>query len=487
MSISQALRTAQSIFSTSGTQMAVASKNISNASNTDYQRRLGILVTTEFGAQMTRVDRSQDLSLSRLNSEAISSSSGQSALLDGLTKIQSVLGGNDNENAPSTMLAKLQQALHTYAATPNNNNMAQAVVDSANDVVTSINSTSIAVQQLRTDADAQISQTVTELNDYLKQFTDANDAVKNGTLSGKDVNDALDQRDALMKKISEIVGVHPITRPGNDVALYTTDGTVLFETLPRKIAFTPSNAFAAATVGSQITIDGVQVSTGKGGDTSAIGKLQGLLQIRDDIAPMFQAQLDETARGLVTMFAEKDRSATPTLPDKPGLFTWSGGTVPTTATIIPGLATAIKVNPAVDPKQGGSAKLIRDGGINGAAYIGNTSNATGYSTIIQSLVDNMDKPISFDPNAGIDTTTSLLKFSTSSIGWFEQLRKDATAGDERKQAMLSRAGDALSNKVGVSIDEELSLLMDLEQSYKASTKIVSTVDAMIQALLGMVK
>ena len=486
MTISQALRTAQSIFSGTGTQMSVASKNISNASNPDYQRRLGIMVTTEFGAQMTRVDRSQDISLSRLNSEAISSSSGQTALMDGLSKIQSVLGGNDNENAPSTMLAKLQQSLQTYATTPNNNNMAQTVVDSAKDVVTSISSTSLAVQQLRTDADAQIQQSITELNDDLKQFTDANDAVKNGTLAGKDVNDALDQRDALVKKISEIVGVHPITRAGNDVALYTTDGTVLFESLPRKIAFTPTNTFTATTTGSQITIDGVPVSTGSGGDTSAIGRLQGLLQVRDDIAPKFQAQLDETARALIVQFAETDQTGSGAV-NKPGLFTLTGGTVPTTATVIPGLATDLKINPAVDPVQGGNVKLIRDGGINGATYLGNTTGATGYSTILQKLVDNMDQPISFDPAAGIDTTSSLLKFSTSSIGWFEQLRKDATAGDERKQAMLSRAGDALSNKVGVSIDEELSLLMDLEQSYKASTKIVSTVDAMMQALLGMVR
>jgi len=410
--------------------------------------------------------------------------------LEGLSKIQSVLGGNDNENAPSTLLAKLQQSLQTYATTPNNNNMAQVVVDSAKDVVKSLSTTSLAVQQLRTDADAQIAQSVSDLNDYLKQFTVANDAVKNGTLSGKDVNDAMDQRDSLVKKISEIVGVHPIIRAGNDVALYTTDGTVLFETLPRQISFTPTHTYTAATTlatgASKIMIDGVAVSTANGGDTTAIGKLQALLQIRDDIAPMFQAQLDETARGLIVQFAETDQTGSGAIM-KPGLFTLTGGTVPTTATIIAGLATDIKINPAVDPVQGGNVKLVRDGGINGATYLGNTTGATGYSTILQKLVDNMDQPVGFDPAAGIDTSASLLKYSTSSIGWYEQLRKDATSGDERKQALVFRTGDALSNKVGVSIDEELSLLMDLEQSYKASTKIVTTVDAMMQALLGMVR
>jgi flagellar hook-associated protein 1 len=40
---------------------------------------------------------------------------------------------------------------------------------------------------------------------------------------------------------------------------------------------------------------------------------------------------------------------------------------------------------------------------------------------------------------------------------------------------------------GVSIDEELSLLLDLEQSYKASAKLISTVDAMMASLLEAVR
>ncbi len=40
---------------------------------------------------------------------------------------------------------------------------------------------------------------------------------------------------------------------------------------------------------------------------------------------------------------------------------------------------------------------------------------------------------------------------------------------------------------GVSLDEELSKLLDLEQSYKASTKIVSTVNDMLQALMAAVR
>ena len=67
------------------------------------------------------------------------------------------------------------------------------------------------------------------------------------------------------------------------------------------------------------------------------GRLSGLLQLRDHIAPAYQNQLDEIARSLVSMFAEKDQKTPATLPTVPGLFTYSGApAMPADATIAPG-------------------------------------------------------------------------------------------------------------------------------------------------------
>jgi len=67
----------------------------------------------------------------------------------------------------------------------------------------------------------------------------------------------------------------------------------------------------------------------------------------------------------------------------------------------------------------------------------------------------------------------------------EQLRSTATASDETKTALLTRTLEAYSSSTGVSLDEELSLLLDIEQSYKAGTKLMATVDEMMQALLDI--
>ena len=95
------------------------------------------------------------------------------------------------------------------------------------DVANSLNSTSNALQKLRAEADADINTAVVELNRLLKEFKTYNDKVRQGTAAGTDVNDALDQRDKLLTGISAIIGVTTVNRTNNDLALYTSDGTVL--------------------------------------------------------------------------------------------------------------------------------------------------------------------------------------------------------------------------------------------------------------------
>ena len=93
----------------------------------------------------------------------------------------------------------------------------------------------------------------------------------------------------------------------------------------------------------------------------------------------------------------------------------------------------------------------------------------------------------FDSGAQIETNTSILEYATNSMGWMEQVRKAAVEANETKSASYQRVSEAYSNGTGVSLDEELSLLLDIEQSYKAAAKLVSTVDEMLSALMNMVR
>lgn len=460
------MKTAQSSFSNVGLQSAVTSKNIANASNPNYARRAAILATATSGATVVETQRAQNEALLKQNLLSISKSSGQDTLLAGLTQMKMMMGGEDYEIAPSTYLAKLRDNLQTFADKPSEISLAETVVSDAIDVANSLNSTSNALQKLRAEADADIDTAVTELNRLLSEFKTYNDKVRLGTAAGTDVNDALDQRDKLLTEISGIVGVTAVNRTHNDLALYTSDGTVLFETVPRTVSFQPTTTFTAAVDGNQVLVDGVPVQAGAGGNTSAQGTIAALLQIRDYVAPTFQKQLDEVARGVIEVFSEGGVE---------GLFISNG--LP--AVTDPGLAAVIRVNPDVISSEGGSPTKLRDG-IN-AVY--NTGNNASFSDLLNGYTSAFEAPMSFDPDASIETTTTLLSFSTSSVGWLEEIRRAATTAGDDKAALLGRTQEALLNVTAVSLDEELALLLDLEQSYKASAKLVAAVDEMIAALL----
>ena len=474
------MKTAQSSFSNVGLQSAVASKNIANASNPAYARRAAILATASSGATVVETQRAQNEALLKQNLLSISKAAGQDTLLSGLSQMKMMLGGEDYELAPSTYLAKLRDNLQTFADKPNEVSLAETVVSDAIDVANSLNSTSQSLQKLRAEADADIDTAVIELNRLLKEFRTYNDQVRQGTAAGTDVNDALDQRDKLLTEISGIVGVTTVTRTNNDLALYTSDGTVLFETVERSVTFQPTTTYTATVDGNQVLIDGVPVQAGAGGNTSARGSIAALLQLRDHTAPTFQTQLDEMARGLINMFAENTVGG-----QMDGLFVRNGVAVGddlNVDTVVPGLATVIKVNPAAITNQGGNAMLLRDG-------INETFNNPGgdplasFSDLLNSYATAFETPRTFDSAAAIDGTGTILAFSTGSVGWLEEIRSAASTAGDDKNALLGRTQEALQNVTAVSLDEELALLLDLEQSYKASAKLVAAVDEMITALL----
>lgn len=493
MSLSSALSTAQQIFNNTGIQSGVASKNIANAQNANYVRRSAVLMTGGNGALVVGIERSQNQALYRQTIESAAQFSGQQILLSGLQEMKSLMGGNDYETSPSILIGNLRESLQTWASKPSEVTVGASVVATARDLANSLNNASNELQAIRKRADNEIKQSVDNLNGLLGKFEIANSKVKQEIAVGGNPNDALDERETLLKQISEIVGVTAVRRENDDLALYTSDGNVLFETIARSVTFTPTSAYGAATVGNGIFIDGIPLKAGSGAETSAKGSLQGLLQLRDESVPIFQSQLDEIARGLIVAFAETnpDPATVPPLPTLPGMFTWTPtppplppatAPMPGDTAIEPGLAGRIKINPKVVPPTG-DPNLIRDGGINGPGYVLNADASASFADRLMALDDAFDTKITFMDGTQIGGSFSLVSFAANSMGWLEMNRSGASSAAENKLAMMSRAFDAYSSETGVSLDEELSLLLDIEQSYKAAAKLMSTIDEMLQALM----
>lgn len=482
MSLSSALNIAQTALQTTSRQTSVVSRNVADASNPDYSRRTATVVSTAPGARSVDIQRATNDLLFRQNLSALSSWAGQSALYEGMDRLNLAVNGVDNNSGASAAIGNLQQALQLYSSSPSNQTLASNAVEATRQVVRALNDGTNAIQDFRTQTDSQIGAAVGELNTLLAQFQDANTAVISGTNSDTDVSDALDKRDALLKKIAEYVPVSTYTRGANDMVITTTDGSMLFETIPRSVSFSASAGYSAGMPGSAIYIDNVRVSAGTGGNTDAAGKLAGLLQLRDGVAATMQSQLDEVARGLITAFAE----TSPVNPDAAGLFTWPGGPgIPAAGTLIDGLAGRISINVAMDPNvPGGDPTKLRDGGANGADYVANSSGGASYADLLIRYGDKLDEPMVFSPAAGLGSNVGVTAYSANSIGWFQGVRQAASLAADTKEALAARTAEALSNDTGVNVDTEMSLLLDLEHTYQASARILNTINQMLDALLA---
>jgi flagellar hook-associated protein 1 len=487
-SLSNALNYARSSLATVAGQTSIASQNIANAGNVNYSRKSTSVASTNTGSiSISSYDRASDSVMLEKLLGATSNAMASTAILDGLTKLDAIVGDPQSNTSPPAMLGKLQTALQTQMQNPADQNLALNTYQAASDMVRTLNNANITIQSVRKDADTEIANGVAELNNLLQQFKVVNSAIVRADNSTAEMADNLDSRDKILKQLSEVLGIKTITRANNDVAIYTESGVTLFETNPRQLSFKPSIAMNANTATSAVYIDGVDVTSSASLMPLQSGRIFGLTKLRDNIAVTYQSQIDEFARGLIETFSETSQT-TPTLPKLTGLFSYSGSpAVPASATNILGLSGDIKISAVVDPLQGGVLSKVRDGGINGAAYLYNASLASGFSGRLNDLVSAIDDKRSFDPATGLTAQADLKSFGTSSASWLNSLQQKSSSSAELQKATSQRAANSLQSKTGVNIDEEMSAMLQLERSYQASAKLMTTVDQMIQSLLDAIR
>lgn len=464
------------------TLTSVVSRNIANVDNPNAARKTAATIGTAMGVRLGSIGNTIATSLL----ESVLANTSRVSELSSITTALGRLSSSVNDPAlgisPSAMLTQLQSALYAAAGEPNNEVLQRNVLQVAGDVAATLNSSAALVAQVRNEANTELANSVKQLETLLSDFERVNQAVVAGTILGRDVTDQLDERNALLREMSGLIDIHPTMRENNDMVLFAANGTTLFETVPRKISL-ESLPLSPGQPGGRLTVDGVTFSGTAA--TQLGGKIGGLLQVRDEIALTFGRQIDEIARGLIEAFAESDQSATPTLPDVAGLFTYAGGPgMPASGVLIDGLAMSIRVNPSADPAQGGSLAAIRDGGLGGdPAYVYNTGGTTGYSERLRDLASLLSEAQAFDPAAGLASSTSVLGLASTSAGWLEGRRSDYTTKLEASEVLSERATLAWQGQIGINLDEEMTSLMSLERSYQATARLISTVDSMFAALL----
>jgi flagellar hook-associated protein 1 FlgK len=493
MGLSNAWDVATSSLATNAGLTSIVSRNISNAQNTSgyVSTKVANLVTGSNGA--ATIASIRDLANAALFNSMLSSASANAsaqALSNGVTQLQQTVSDATTTSSataaaqsPATLLQSLNTALQTYSSSPGGSAAAAAVLTAAQNLSAGLNSASATVSSVRATADQNMVNSVATINSLLTQFQTVNTAIVKGAATGADISDLLDQRNTILQNLSQQIGVTTTTGSNGAMSIYTDSGATLFDVTARSVTMTPTTTFTASTTGAAVYVDGVPVTGQNAVMPIQSGALAGLANLRDNVAPQYQAQLDSIAGGLVNAFAETN---TTTGAKAPGLFTFSGATSVPGSSLVPGLAGGIEVSSAVDPAQGGSLNLIRDGGINGAAFVQNTSGAAGFSTVIQNDIAALSATTAFPSAGGLTASTSLTDYAANSASWLDGQYQSSSNQATYQSTLQAQATQALSNATGVNIDSQMSQMLSLENSYQASAKLISTINTMFGALFQAV-
>lgn len=486
MGLTTSLNTALSSFHALGVQTEITARNINGVNDPSYTRKSVDLATRPHGGvEILGVSRAMNDALFRSQISSFSQSRSDQVVVDKFTALGQIVGDPEDGTSLSGALGQLNTSLQSYAVSPQDPLRAQDAVMRASGLVSALHDATDTVQEVRAQSDFEMTNSVSKINQWLGELEDLNAEIVSKYSSPEDITTQLDARDKLILNLSGEIGLRVVEGNRGSVALYTDGGTTLFETVARPVTFEPTSLYQASTTGNAVYIDGVAVTGSSATMPIKTGALAGLAQVRDTLAPQVQTQLDEVARGVIFAFRESDPAAIPSLPDLPGLFTYSGApAMPPSGSVTVGLAADIQINAGALS----NPSTIRDGAMNGnMAYLSNTTGAAGYADRINQLIGRIETPQSFALSAGLETQTTLVQFTASSAGWLEAQRAQASTSADASTARAARASEALNQVTGVNMDMEMMKLSQLQSTYKATAQLVKVIDQMIQDLLSAVR
>ena len=482
MSISSALSNALSGLTATSRNAQVVSANLANVLTPGYAPRVleqsGQGEFRSGGVTIQGVTRNVDHGLlsDRRMADANLAFSGIKA--EFLADLERLTGTPDEPAALSGQFSAFEASLVTAAAKPEEESRLQAAVLQAGELAEALSDMSRQIQSLRTEAEAKIDQTVTNLNTYLGQIQSLNAQIVEANNAGHPSASFEDQRRLVIDQLAEFVPVRLALRDSGEVAIYTQGGATLLDGRPAEFEFSPRNVIMPhmtldnGLLGG-LSINGTVVPPSGGSSPIDGGKLAGLFELRDSLATDAQTQLDAIARDLIERFQDPALDTTRAVGDA-GLFTDAGSAFDPLDEV--GIAWRISVSALVDPDQGGDLWRLRDG--LGAAAPG----PAGDATLLQDLLAALETPVALASGDLGATERSSADHVSALISRFGQQRlslDQSVAFATAHQAGLVE----IELSMGVDTDAEMQKLLLIEQAYSANARMIEVAEEMMDALL----
>lgn len=313
MTLSSALGASLSGLNTTQAAIDVVSRNIANASTPGYTRKVlpqeNALAGGEgIGVRRQAAQRQVDSYLQQQLRSESAKGAYQDIVAGMTTRIDGMFGSPDSDSSIASSISSLSARLQELANNPEDAAARQSLLNDATNTAAQLNDMADNIQSMRLEAERNIAADVSTANDLLASIADLNNEISLRQAGNVSVADLQDKRDMQIDQLSKIMDVKVVDRNDGSVTIFTTGGQLLLDRTPVKLNFDERTSIdAGATYSTDPSKRGVGTITLQNGSSSIDliaagafrnGTIAGNLDMRDNVLPQAQAQLDELASQL---------------------------------------------------------------------------------------------------------------------------------------------------------------------------------------------
>lgn len=304
MAIGSVMQNALSGLLVNQTALSVTSNNISNVNNPDYVRRQVVQQERVLGGQgagveIAAIQRVADQFLAAQGLGATSDAARYQAVSDLHTRIQSLLGDPSSDSSLAAQIDHVFASLGVLTVDPTSSANQSSVISQLNQAFSEFGRVADGLNSLRSEADQRVAADVSSANDAIAEINSLNKAIQSAQAAGNPPSDLLDQRDAAVKQLSQLMDIRVTPQANGRITVLTGDGTQLVGEDYVKLQYDPAPPGAAYGSITAYQVSGLTGEVNPNGHPLDVhitsGEIRGLIDMRDQTLPDLSGSLSELA------------------------------------------------------------------------------------------------------------------------------------------------------------------------------------------------
>ena len=518
------------------TAVTTTSHNISNLNTEGYSRQRVNLVTaraesvTGYGQvgtgtlvdSITRIRNTFIDYQYRAQNSALGQSTQRS---DFFSQIEQIYN-EPSDSAISNSISEFFNAWQELYKQPANVSNRTAVAEQTKSLTDQINNTYTKIENLEKNAQTLLQSNATDVNSLLDRIKNLNEQIKIVTVAGETPNDLMDSRDLLIDELSSKFEIEVEQTNFNGVNIKYKDKTLVSADKPNDIGArlsyisdvqdigngkfkvtyyrygdtTDINNQKTIEIGLNGTTDDLKKSRLEWGDLEGevsdgstiktfnpeLGEIAGNQNAQEDIKEQMN-KLDDLAKALAysvnAIYMKDSDPKVPFFVNSESNPASEDGITAKNITINPdiynkpGLINTSKAASAAEGAEGDNSRALAIAQLSGMMLsVGNINSSNDIT-----FVGN-DFTIKNDTNGA-----TLHDYFSNVVDQLGIKSQEAKRQVTNQTLTLSSIDDSRQQVAGVSLDEELSYLIQYQHAYNANAKIISTIDELLDVVVNGLK